>query len=183
MDRDELGEIERRDDIAVQHQERLLEPAHPRERSRGAKWLALVVVVDRYAVGRAVAEHRLDEVGEVADGEGQPGEAVDAKLLDEQLEDRAIADREQRLGQNRGERPEARALAAREDHRAPSGAGAVAVAGDLAVHNRFDDHAQASCNVVATSSTCSSVIWGNSGSVRHRPAASSVTGRSARAAA
>ena len=64
---------------------------HPREGAGGTERLVLVVVFDRHAVGRAVAEDRLDQVREVADGERQPGEAVHAKLLDDL--DRIIAAR------------------------------------------------------------------------------------------
>jgi hypothetical protein len=79
-------------------------------------------------------------------------------------QDRTVSDREQRLRQDRGERPEPRSLAARQDDGTRAG-----------LNTGADDHAHASRRVAATSSTCSSVMWAKSGSVRIRPAASSVT--------
>ena len=81
----------------------------------GALFGALVGVVDVDPELGAVAHHGADQVGEVADRERQVGEAELTQLVDDDGEDRAVADREQRLGQHRRVGAQAGALSSGKD--------------------------------------------------------------------
>ena len=105
----------------------------------------LEVIVEADAVGRAVAQHRGDQVREVADGEREAREPALAQLVDDDLDDRAVSHRQKRLRQDRREWPEPRALAAGQDHRPPPG-------------RRGSAHATAPASAETTSSTCCSVM-------------------------
>ena len=65
----ELADVERGEDVAVEREEGAVEALDLAQRAGGAERLVLLGVVDADAVGRAVAEHRPHEVGEVAGGD------------------------------------------------------------------------------------------------------------------
>ena len=103
----------------------------------------------------------------MADGQRDAGEAAQPQLVDHELEDRVIADRQERLRQDRRERAEARALAAGEDH-GPAAAEFAVAALAHALH--------AASSSAATISAWSRVMCANSGKVKVRLEYSSVTG-------
>ena len=112
--------VERGEHVAVHHQEGVVEAVDGRQRADGAERLDLLVVVDAHAVRGAVAHDGAHEVREVADRQRQVVEAGVAELVHHHVEDGAVADRQQRLRQDRGVRPEPRPLAAGENDCAPT---------------------------------------------------------------
>ncbi len=74
-------------------------------------------VLDVHAERLAVAEVAADRLRQERDGDDHVFEAVSAEQLDDVLHARLADDRDHRLRLVRGERPEARALAAGHDDR------------------------------------------------------------------
>ena len=69
-------------------------------------------VRDAHATVGTVADHRLDQVRQVADAERHLGDAGGTELAEDELEDRRLADRHQRLREYGSERRQSGALAA-----------------------------------------------------------------------
>jgi len=76
-------------------------------------------VVERDPVLGAVAEERLDELREMAGGEGDAVEPVMAQLLEHDPEDWTVADRHEGFGDHRRIGPQSRSPPAGQDDRAP----------------------------------------------------------------
>jgi hypothetical protein len=116
--RDERAEVEPGEQVAVADEEGLVEALDAGEGARGARGLH----VAHEAVAREVAQLGValhvghDELGEVVDGQGDLGDAVADERADEDLQHGAVADGDERLGERHGERGEAAATTAREDH-------------------------------------------------------------------
>ena len=119
---EELAVGEVGEDVAVHHQEVLVEAVEQAQGADRAERLLLAVVVDRDPVALAVAEEGLDQLGQVAGDDRQPLEAVRAELAHDHVEDRPVADRHQRLRQDRRVGPQAHPEAAGEYHCALHGA-------------------------------------------------------------
>ena len=121
MGAQEVLEVDRRQEVAVHDEKRLVEAAYQGQRPGGSGRLVLVRVIERDPEARAVAEVRLEQGGEMADREGDAADPGDAELANEDLEDGHVAHRHQRLRQDRRVRRQASPTPSREHH----GAGAV----------------------------------------------------------
>ena len=99
--------------IAADHQERLAGEQVVRHlhRARGAERRVLDDVVHRHAVRAAVAEVRLDLVGEIVQRRDDLVEAVPLQQLDDQLHHRLAGNGRERFGSARGQRTKPGALA------------------------------------------------------------------------
>ena len=113
MERDERGQVHRREDVAVEHDERRA-PVVARRESNGAagtERLRLDAVVEAHAEGRPVAEDVLDAVGLVVEAEDN---FVDLGNLPEHvdliLEKRPIEDGNDGLRRVQCQRPKPRSL-------------------------------------------------------------------------
>ena len=110
--------VERRQQIAVHHQEVLAEPVeHRRDGSRRAERLVLERVVDAQPEARPVLEEGLKHLGHVPAGQGDLTHLGRVQLPQDDLENGHVPDRHQRLGDHGGVRAQSRALAAGEDER------------------------------------------------------------------
>jgi len=112
--RGEVGAVE---DVSVEREERAVEAVRgePDAAARSER-LRLDAVLEREAV-RARAEVLLDRRREIPAAEDGPRDAVAAQVLERIGEERPVDEREHGLGPARGQRAEAGALPADEDHR------------------------------------------------------------------
>ena len=95
----------------------------------GAERLVLDGVVDLESVAGAVADDRLDGLGEKAGGEDRALHAVTGEVVEDVGDERPLDDRRDRLGHARGDGTQPRALAADEDDGLPRDASRRAHAG------------------------------------------------------
>ena len=116
----EIGE-----DIAVHHEEIIIETVDQAERADGSQGLIFPKVVDRHSVARPVAEERFDQLGEVSGGDRDALESCRRELADHDIEDRPVADRHQRLWEHSGVWPQPGSQTAREYHGASHRGGSL----------------------------------------------------------
>src|SRR5689334_11021919 len=111
------AKIDRRQEIAVHDDERLLWTLRQQAQSAGgAKLLAFLQVVDGDAPARAVAEMLAHHLGLVVNGKKESLKSLPDEILEDDLEERLAAHRQHGLGTILGEGPEALAEAARHQH-------------------------------------------------------------------
>ena len=116
--RDLGGQVHVGQHVAVEHQEALVEQRlGVLERAAGAERPRLLDVAQPDAEGRAVAEHVAHAAGQVAARHDDVVDAVAAQPVEHEADERAVDERDHRLGHRAGQRPQARALAARQDQR------------------------------------------------------------------
>src|SRR5436305_9460279 len=118
MEGDEVAVVQRGEDVAVHRDERLVEAGDGAQRARGALRLVLPVPVELKAVGEdpLLREVQLDELAEVADAEVDLLYARVRQAAHDVLEDRAVADRHERLGDDRRVGAQPRSEASGQDH-------------------------------------------------------------------
>jgi hypothetical protein len=113
----QLGQVDVGEDVAGDDEERLVElVAGVADAAGGAERDGLVRVRHRHAVLAAVAEVRLDVVGEEGDRDDDLVEAVLLEQRDDVLHHRTVGEGQHRLRRVRRERPQPGALAAGHDH-------------------------------------------------------------------
>ena len=113
---EERAVVERGEHITVHDEERLVEALDQLERSGGAQRLSSRAVVDVDAPAAAVTEVRLDELGEVADGERHCGRSPVARSCRTMISRIGVSPSGMSgLGRHRGVGAQPRAFAARED--------------------------------------------------------------------
>ena len=117
MERDHLAEICLAERVTVEREEASVELA-PGESNRTARpqRLALDPVLERHAA-MAIAERRLDLVGEVAARDDRAVDTVPREMLERIREKRTVDERQHVLARAVGERSKPRALPAHEDDR------------------------------------------------------------------
>ena len=112
------GEVEVGQDVAVEHQEALVEEVlGVLQRAGGSARLGLLDEAQPQPVLRAVAEHVAHGGGQEAARHDDVVDAVAGQPLEHVGDERAVDERDDGLGDGRGQRPQARPLAADEDHR------------------------------------------------------------------
>ena len=112
------GEVDVGEHVAVEHQEALVEKVlGVLERTRRPARLGLLDEAQAQPVLRAVAQHVAHRGGQEAARHDDVVDAVARQPLEHVGDERAVDERDDRLGHRRGQRPQARALAADEDHR------------------------------------------------------------------
>ena len=111
-------EIDVGEDVAVQHQEALVEqvPGEP-QRAAGPERVGLLDVTDAYPELLPVAQHAPHAVGHEPARQDHLVDAVPSEPVDHERDVRAVGQRDDRLGDRRGQRPQPRSLAAGEDQR------------------------------------------------------------------
>ena len=118
VERDHRAEVERREDVAVAHDEALVDPVgRVLDRTRGAERLVLDLVVQAHAAEAAVGKCALERVGAVAERQHDLVDAVRREPLQLAFEERLVRDRQQRLRCREGERAQPGALAPDEHDR------------------------------------------------------------------
>ena len=110
------AEIDLGEDVAVDHQHRLVGGGDGLERPRRPQRLVLVDIADVHAEAGAVAEVVGDHRGLVVGGDVEVADAGLLELVDDQLQQRPVAHRQHRLGQVGGQRAQAGAESARHHH-------------------------------------------------------------------
>jgi len=113
---DERPDVERGQHVAVERDERIVEPWDEPERAGGPQRRIFLDVRDRRLRIGAGVEDRANEVGEVAHAERDVEEPLILQLVDEDLEDRALPDRHERLREDGRVRREPGTAAACQDH-------------------------------------------------------------------
>src|SRR5205823_12545339 len=105
--------------VAVHDQEGAAQAGDTGERAGGAGRLLLLHEVDlrQPAQGAVLGDEGVEVGAHVAEREGDVVEPGPGELADDDLQDRHLADRQQRLGDDAGERGQPAAAAAREDDR------------------------------------------------------------------
>ena len=106
-------------DVAVEDHEAVAEQAlvgREPDRARGAERLVLLDVADRRPARDRVAERRAQVLGPEAAGHDHLVDPVAAEPVDHVADERAVDERQRRLRLGQRQRPQARALAADEDH-------------------------------------------------------------------
>jgi hypothetical protein len=112
------GEVEVGEDVAVEHEEALLqEVLRVLERACRAARLGLLDEAQAQPVLRAVAEHVAHGGGQEAARHDDVVDPVAAQPLEHVGDERAVDERYDGLGDRRGQRPKARPLAPDQDHR------------------------------------------------------------------
>jgi hypothetical protein len=117
VEREQLAVVERRQHVAVHHQEVVVEVGDRAQRAGGALRLVLEHVVDAHAPARAVADHRREQARHVAERDDDAVTTGCAQLREHDFEDRLVAERQQGLRHRDRQRREPRAPAAGQDHR------------------------------------------------------------------
>ena len=119
---DQLAVVERRQDVAVHRDEGSVEIGDDPKRAGRAERLVLPVPAQLELVRQAcrLGEVDLDQLAQMADAEVDRVDARGVQTAEDVLEDRPVADRDERLGQDRRVRPQAHAEAPRQDHRSVS---------------------------------------------------------------
>ena len=97
-------EIERRQQVAVHHQKRLVGAGQQPETAGRVERRRLAKVIDAEAVALAVAQEGADQLGQVPGNDRQVGDAEQLQLADEDLDHRRVVERHERLRKRRGER-------------------------------------------------------------------------------
>jgi hypothetical protein len=112
------GEVHIGEDVAVEHEEALVEQLlGVLERAAGPQRRRLFDVAQPDAHRGPVAEHRAHPVGHEPAGEDDVVDAVPTQPLDHVGDERAVHQGHDRLGHGGGERPQPRPLPAGEDQR------------------------------------------------------------------
>ena len=106
------------EDVAVEHQEAVVEQRlGVLERAAGAERRRLLDVAQLDAEGAAVAEHVAHAGGHVPAGDDDVVDAVRAQPVEHEGDEGPVDERDDRLGDRRGQRAQPRAFAARQDQR------------------------------------------------------------------
>jgi len=104
--------------IAVEHQKALFQQLlGVLQRTRGTTRLGLGQETQADSQLGAVAQHGANEVGHEAAGHHDVIDAMRAQPCQHEDDERAVNQRDDRLGQARGQRPQPRSLATHQDHR------------------------------------------------------------------
>ena len=116
MERELRGHVEVREHVAVEHQEALVEQRLGElQRSARAQRLRLLDVAQADPVAAAVAEHVAHAGREEPARHDHVVDAVTAQPVEHEGDERPVDQRHDRLGDGRGQGPQARPLAAGED--------------------------------------------------------------------
>src|ERR1051325_1735141 len=110
---DQIGKWQRRQKVTVHHEYSIRVELHRGKRSGRSEWFVLAPVDELDSKTAPVTEVRLDQLGEVSDGEIRALESGSGNATEQNLENRHVSDGHERLRQDGRVRAQPRAGTAR----------------------------------------------------------------------